>query len=81
MIDAEDQSPPILNVLLAEGATVPAQRIDSNILQNLLTADQTGAYVPQLAEQVPSGADVQAGASARDLPAATPARAGRTGSR
>ncbi len=61
VIDAEDQSPPILNVLLAEGATVPAQRIDSNILQNLLTADQTGVYVPQLAEKVPSGADVRQG--------------------
>lgn len=61
IIDAEDQAPPILNVLLADGATVPAQRIDSNVLQNLLTADQTGAYVPQLAESVPSGADVQQG--------------------
>ncbi len=55
IIDAEDQSPPILNVLLADGATVPAQRIVSNVLQNLLTADQTGAYVPQLAERVPTG--------------------------
>ena len=61
IIDAEDQSPPILNVLLADGATVPAQRIVSNVLQNLLTADQTGAYVPQLAERVPSGEDVAQG--------------------
>ena len=61
IIDAEDQSPPILNVLLAEGATVPAQRIVSNVLQNLLTADQTGAYVPQLAERVPAGEDVREG--------------------
>lgn len=61
IIDAEDQSPPILNVLLAEGATVPAQRIVSNVLQNLLTADQTGAYVPQLAERVPAGEDIRQG--------------------
>lgn len=61
IIDAEDQSPPILNVLLADGATVTAQRIVSNVLQNLLTADQTGAYVPQLAERVPTGDDIRQG--------------------
>ncbi len=61
IIDAEDQSPPILNVLLADGATVTAQRIVSNVLQNLLTADQTGAYVPQLAERVPAGDDIRRG--------------------
>ncbi len=61
IIDAEDQSPPILNVLLADGATVTAQRIVSNVLQNLLTADQTGAYVPQLAERVPAGDDIRQG--------------------
>jgi peptide/nickel transport system substrate-binding protein len=61
IIDAEDQSPPILNVLLADGATVTAQRIVSNVLQNLLTADQTGAYTPQLAERVPSGDDLREG--------------------
>jgi peptide/nickel transport system substrate-binding protein len=61
IIDAEDQSPPILNVLLADGATVTAQRIVSNVLQNLLTADQTGAYVPQLAERVPQGDDIRQG--------------------
>lgn len=59
LVDAEDQVPPILNVMLADGATVTAQRIMSNILQNLLTVDDEGAYVPQLAESVPSGADVR----------------------
>lgn len=59
LVDAEDQVPPILNVMLADGATVTAQRIMSNIMQNLLTVDDRGAYVPQLAEAVPSGADVR----------------------
>jgi peptide/nickel transport system substrate-binding protein len=57
LVDAEDQSPPILNVMLADGASVTGQRIASNILQNMLTVDDTGAYVPQLAEAVPSGED------------------------
>jgi peptide/nickel transport system substrate-binding protein len=61
LVDAEDQSPPILNVMLADGATVPAQRLDSALLQNLLTNDETGAYVPQLATEVPSGEDVREG--------------------
>ena len=61
LIDAEDQAPPILNPLLADGATVAAQHVVSNILQNLLTNDETGAYVPQLAESVPSGEDVAQG--------------------
>ena len=78
IIDAEDQSPPILNVLLADGATVTAQRIVSNVLQNLLTADQTGAYVPQLAERVPDGRRHPPGAAAGDLPPASRAPAGRT---
>ena len=61
LVAAEDQAPPILNVLLADGATVPAQRVMSNILQNLLTVDERGRYVPQLAESVPAGEDVRAG--------------------
>ncbi|WP_217913556.1 peptide ABC transporter substrate-binding protein [Miltoncostaea marina] len=61
LIDAEDQIPPILNVMLADGATVPAQRILSNVLQNLLTADDSGAYTPQLAAEVPGGDDVREG--------------------
>ena len=61
LVDAEDQAPPILNVLLADGATVAGQRVMSNVMQNLLTVDDTGAYVPQLAESVPTGDDVQAG--------------------
>lgn len=61
LVDAEDQAPPILNVMLADGATVPAQRVMSNILQNLLTVDDRGRYVPQLAESVPSGRDVRPG--------------------
>ena len=61
LIDAEDQVPPILNPILADGTTIPAQRVVSNILQNLLTNDETGAYAPQLAEAVPSGADVAEG--------------------
>jgi len=61
LIDAEDQAPPILNVLLPEGVTAAGQRIASNILQNLLTADETGAFVPQLAVAVPHGADVREG--------------------
>ncbi|MGD9571168.1 MAG: peptide ABC transporter substrate-binding protein [Thermoleophilia bacterium] len=61
LVDAEDGIPPILNVMLADGATITGQRIASNIQQGLLTVDDTGAYVPQLAEAVPSGADVATG--------------------
>jgi peptide/nickel transport system substrate-binding protein len=61
LIDAEDQAPAIVNPLLADGATVAAQRVVSNVLQNLLTNDETGAYVPQLAESIPSGEDVATG--------------------
>jgi peptide/nickel transport system substrate-binding protein len=61
LVDAEYQAPPILNVLLADGATVTGQRIVSNILQNLLTVNEKGEYVPQLAEAVPSGTDVREG--------------------
>lgn len=61
LVDAEYQAPPILNSLLADGATVPGQRIVSNILQNLLTVNEDGEYVPQLAEAVPSGEDVREG--------------------
>ncbi len=58
LLDAEDQAPGNLNVLLAEGATATGQRIASNILQGLLTVDADGRYAPQLAEAVPAGADV-----------------------
>lgn len=61
LVDAEDQAPAIINPLLVDGATVAAQRVVSNVLQNLLTNDETGAYVPQLAERVPTGDDVSAG--------------------
>lgn len=61
LIDAEDQAPAIINPLLADGATVAAQRVVSNVLQNLLTNDETGAYVPQLAERVPTGDDIATG--------------------
>lgn len=61
LIDAEDQSPPILNVLLPAGVTASGQRVVSNIQQNLLSVDQTGAFVPQLATVVPTGADVREG--------------------
>lgn len=61
LIDAEDQAPAIINPLVADGATVAAQRVVSNVLQNLLTNDETGAYVPQLAERVPAGDDIAAG--------------------
>lgn len=61
LIDAEGQSPPILNVLLPEGVTAAGQRVVSNIQQNLLTSDENGAFVPQLATEVPSGGDVREG--------------------
>jgi peptide/nickel transport system substrate-binding protein len=61
LIDAEDASPAILNPLLPEGATATTQRIASNVLQNLLTTDASGHVVPQLATEVPSGADVRPG--------------------
>ena len=61
LIDAEGQPPPILNVLLPEGITAAGQRVVSNIQQNLLTSDQDGAFAPQLAVEVPSGADVREG--------------------
>ena len=61
LIDAEDQAPPILNVLLPAGVTAAGQRVVSNILQNLLTSDESGAFVPQLATAVPAGADVREG--------------------
>ncbi|HVH00767.1 MAG TPA: hypothetical protein VM844_08360, partial [Miltoncostaeaceae bacterium] len=34
LIDAEDQAPAIINPLVADGATVAAQRVVSNVLQN-----------------------------------------------
>jgi len=61
IVDVEDQAPAIINPLVADGATVAAQRVVSNVLQNLLTNDETGAYVPQLAERVPAGDDVVTG--------------------
>jgi peptide/nickel transport system substrate-binding protein len=61
IVDAEDQAPAIINPLVADGATVAAQRVVSNVLQNLLTNDETGAYVPQLAQRVPAGDDVATG--------------------
>ncbi|MGD9695826.1 MAG: peptide ABC transporter substrate-binding protein [Thermoleophilia bacterium] len=61
LVVAEDQAPPILNTLLADGATVAGQHVVSNILQNLLTVDQDGRYVPQLATRVPAGDDVREG--------------------
>ncbi len=61
LVDAEDGIPTILNVMLADGVSITGQRIASNIQQGLLTVDDTGAYVPQLAEAVPSGADVATG--------------------
>lgn len=61
LIDAEGQAPVILNVLRPDGVTAVTQRIVTNIQQNLLTSDETGAYVPQLAVAVPSGADVREG--------------------
>lgn len=59
LVDAESQSPAVLNVLLPEGATAVTQRIASLVQQNLLTADERGRHVPQLAERVPTGADVR----------------------
>ena len=56
LVDAEYQAPPILNVLLADGISTVGQRIATNIQQNLLTVNEKGRYVPQLAEAVPSGA-------------------------
>ena len=61
LVDAEYQSPPILNVLLADGVSTVGQRIATNIQQNLLTVNEKGEYVPQLAEAVPSGQDVREG--------------------
>lgn len=61
VVAAEDQVPPILNVVLADGATAPAQRVVSNVLQNLLTVDADGRYIPQLARRVPAGGDVRGG--------------------
>ena len=61
LIDAEGQPAPILNVMLPAGLTAPAQRVVSNILQNLMTSDDRGEFVPQLAVAVPSGADVREG--------------------
>jgi len=61
LVVAEDQAPANLNVLLADGVSVTGQRIATNVLQNLLTVDETGAYVPQLAEAVPSGEDLVEG--------------------
>lgn len=59
VVVAEDQAPPIANPLLAEGATVAGQRLASNVLQGLLTVDDRGRHVPQLAVRVPSGRDLQ----------------------
>lgn len=61
LVDAERDAPVVLNVVLPEGASAVTQRIASTIQQNLLTADDAGRTVPQLAREVPSGQDVQAG--------------------
>jgi peptide/nickel transport system substrate-binding protein len=61
LIDAEDQIPPILNTMLSQGVSATGTRIVTNILQNLMTVDAEGRYVPQLAERVPSGDDVVEG--------------------
>ena len=61
LVDAEYQAPSILNVLLADGISTVGQRIATNIQQNLLTVNEKGRYVPQLAEAVPSGRDVREG--------------------
>lgn len=61
LIDAEGKAPAVINPLVADGTSVEAQRVVSNVLQNLLTNDETGAYVPQLAERVPTGDDVVPG--------------------
>ncbi|MGE0025996.1 MAG: peptide ABC transporter substrate-binding protein [Thermoleophilia bacterium] len=61
LIDAEAPAPAIINPLVVDGTTVAAQRVVSNVLQNLLTNDETGAYVPQLAERVPTGDDIATG--------------------
>jgi peptide/nickel transport system substrate-binding protein len=61
LVDAEYQAPPILNVLLADGVTSVGGRIATNILQNLLTVNEKGQYVPQLAEAIPSGEEVREG--------------------
>ena len=68
LIDAEDQAPPILNVLLAEGVTVTAQRIVSNVLQNLLTVDDDGPLRPAARRGGARGRRPARGAAARDLP-------------
>lgn len=61
LVDAEVGAPSTLNPLLADGTSVTTQRVASNVLQNLLTNDQRGEYVPQLAERVPAGSDVVPG--------------------
>ena len=57
--DAEDQSPPILNNLLADGATVVGARMTvGNIFENMFTSNASGKYVPLLATTIPSGKDL-----------------------
>ena len=57
--DAEDQSPPILNNLLADGATVVGARLTvGNIFQNMFTANASGKYAPVLSAGAPSAKDV-----------------------
>jgi peptide/nickel transport system substrate-binding protein len=61
IVSAEDQAPPILNNLLANGSTAVGQRVVGGpILENLLTVDSKGRYVPLLATEVPEGGDVRA---------------------
>src|SRR5262245_13090133 len=60
--DAEEQSPPILNNLLADGASVVGARITiGNIFQSLFTANAAGNYAPVLATKVPGANEVVIG--------------------
>ena len=62
LIDAEDQAPPILNVLLADGISTVAPSASSRTSSRTCSpSTETGPYVPQLAEAVPSGEDVREG--------------------
>lgn len=59
IVAAEDQAPPLLNNILADGATVVGARIAiGNIFQYLWDGDFKGNYRPSLSASLPSGANV-----------------------
>jgi peptide/nickel transport system substrate-binding protein len=61
VIFGQEFAPDCLNTLLTDCSSTYAARIVSqgNVLENMLTANQEGRYVPLLATHIPTGGDVR----------------------